>query len=244
MGIGDGVDLGWKMAATIQGWGGPQLLASYQAERRKVHETVIAESMINYGSLSNQLVQPFIEDAGPVGEAVRNEVSEIIYATKVREFKTLGIILGQRYENSSIIVDDGSSPPQQHHMIYSPSAHPGCLAPHLWLQDGSSLYDHFGSGFTLLVTQGEHQSADRLVLAAATQSIPLTVAVPSDDRLPTRYAARFALIRPDQHVAWRGEAIPDDVEGLLRHVVGIARMQPSARMAVRIEDERRPAYAS
>ena len=133
MGIGDAVDLGWKMAARLAGWGGDALLASYELERRKVHIRTIAEAVANFKSTSNQLVQPALEEAGPVGEATRREVADIILATKVREFKTLGIVLGMRYEDSPIVVDDGSVPPQDHFMLYLPSAHPGCLAPHLWL---------------------------------------------------------------------------------------------------------------
>ena len=220
MGIGDAVDLGWKLAATLQGWGGPELLASYEAERRKVHERTIAEAVINYGVLSNQLVRPGLEDPGPLGEATRREVGEIIEATKLREFRTLGIVLGSRYEDSPIIVSDGSEPPPEHFMLYVPSAHPGCLAPHLWLADDSSLYDHFGDGFTLLVTAGEARQAADFSARAAALDIPLTVLAPADRRLPARYGARFALIRPDQHVAWRGDALPGDAAGLLAHVTG------------------------
>ncbi|WP_038357689.1 FAD-dependent monooxygenase [Bosea sp. UNC402CLCol] len=220
MGIGDAVDLGWKLAATLQGWGGPELLASYEAERRKVHERTIAEAVINYGVLSNQLVRPGLEDPGPLGEATRREVGEIIEATKLREFRTLGIVLGSRYEDSPIIVSDGSEPPPEHFMLYVPSAHPGCLAPHLWLADDSSLYDHFGDGFTLLVTAGEAGQAADFSARAAALDIPLTVLAPADRRLPARYGARFALIRPDQYVAWRGDALPADAAGLLAHVTG------------------------
>jgi len=220
MGIGDAVDLGWKMAAMLQGWGGPNLFASYQQERRKVHERTIEEAVINYGAVGNQLVRPGLEDDGPVGEATRREVGDIIEATKIREFKTLGIVLGSRYEVSPIIVDDGSAPPLEHFMLYTPSAHPGCLAPHLWLADGSSLYDHFGLGFTLLVTEGEGAQADDIFAAAAARNVPLKVLTPGDARLRDRYEARFALIRPDQHVAWRGDRLPDDASGLLAHVTG------------------------
>lgn len=108
-------------------------------------------------------------------------------------------------------------------MLYVPSAHPGCLAPHLWLADGSSLYDHFGSGFTLLVTEGDASMADKLVNAAAKGNVPLKVLVPADARLRQRYEARYALIRPDQHVAWRGDDIPADCEELIAHVTGASR---------------------
>ncbi len=223
MGIGDAVDLGWKMAATLQGWGGPDLLASYQQERRNVHERTIAEAVINYGSVSNQLVRPGIEDPGVVGEATRQEVGDLIEATKVREFKTLGIVLGSRYVNSPIVVGDGSEPPPEHFMLYTPSAHPGCLAPHLWLADGSSLYDHFGAGFTLLIADGEASQARTLADVAATRKLPLKIITPGDSRLRGRYEARMALIRPDQHVAWRGDALPANLDQLLAHVTGQAK---------------------
>ena len=167
MGIGDAVDLGWKMAARLAGWGGDDLLASYELERRPVHERTIAEAVHNFGLTGHQLVRPALEEPGLIGEATRREVADIIAATKVREFKTLGIVLGMRYANSPIIVADGSEPPPDHFMLYVPSAHPGCLAPHLWLSDGSSLYDHFGEGFTLLVTDGDLQATDEFVAAAA-----------------------------------------------------------------------------
>ncbi|MCV9938876.1 FAD-dependent monooxygenase [Boseaceae bacterium BT-24-1] len=220
MGVGDAVDLGWKLTAVLQGWGGPELLASYAAERRKVHERTIAEAVINYGAVGNQLVRPGLEQPGPLGDATRREVGEIIEATKLREFRTLGIVLGSRYEDSRIIVPDGSEPPVEHFMLYVPSAHPGCLAPHLWLADGSSLYDHFGQGFTLLATSGDGADAAPLTAAATRLGLPLKLLLPGDQRLPTRYGARFALIRPDQHVAWRGDALPADCEALLARVTG------------------------
>ncbi len=218
MGIGDAVDLGWKMAATLQGWGGPGLLATYEAERRPVHERTIEEAVINYGAVGNQLVRPGLEEAGPVGEATREEVGEIIRATKVREFKTLGIVLGMHYAGSAIVAPDGTNPPPEHFMLYTPSAHPGCLAPHLWLRDGSSLYDHFGPGFTLLVADGDVGEASPLVEAARARDLPLHVIAPADTRLKGRYEARLALIRPDQHVAWRGDSLPPDADALLARV--------------------------
>lgn len=220
MGIGDAIDLGWKMAACLDGWGGGALLASYEQERRKVHVRTIAEAVTNFESTSNQLVQPALEEPGLIGEATRREVTDIILATKVREFRTLGLVLGMRYEDSPIVIDDGSAPPKDHFMLYLPSAHPGCLAPHLWLADGSSLYDHFGEGFTLLMTEGSCSEADTFNAAAERSGVPLTLLALPDTRLRHRYDARFALIRPDQHVAWRGNALPDDVHGLLATVTG------------------------
>ncbi len=208
MGIGDGVDLGWKIAGVLQGWGGPALLESYEKERRPVHESTIREAALNYGAVSNQLVQPGLEDPGPLGDATRREVGEIILATKVREFKTLGHVLGYRYANSPIVIEDGTQPPESHASLYVPSSYPGCLAPHLWLEDGSSLYDRFGAGFTLLATDEKPIDAEPLLAAARERGIPLNVLALADRRLRRRYGTRFALIRPDQHVAWRGDVLP------------------------------------
>jgi 2-polyprenyl-6-methoxyphenol hydroxylase-like FAD-dependent oxidoreductase len=220
MGIGDAVDLGWKIAARLLGWGGEGLLPSYEHERRRVHERTIAEAVSNFGLTANQLVRPALEDPGLIGETTRREVAEIILATKVREFRTLGVVLGMRYEDSPIIVADGSEPPPDHFMLYLPSAHPGCLAPHLWLSDGSSLYDHFGNDFTLLIAGGNAAEAEELHAAAAARNVPLKILAPSDGRLRARYEARFVLIRPDQHVAWRGDSIPEDKDSLIARVTG------------------------
>lgn len=221
MGIADAVDLGWKLAGTLQGWGGKALLESYERERRPVHQWVIEEAFANYSALGNHLSLPGLETPGPVGDATRREAGDVIFAAKLREFKTLGVVLGYRYKDSPVIVSDGTEPPSVNAMVYRPSAHPGCVAPHLWLEDGTSLYDHFGQGYTLLATDGREQSelADS-VDAARKLGIPLKVIAPKDSRLGRRYVAHLAIIRPDQHVAWRGDNLPKDFEGLLRQITG------------------------
>ena len=221
MGIGDAVDLGWKMAAVLKGWGGPGLLESYEQERRPIHKWTMDEAIANYSALGNQLAIGGLEDPGPVGDATRREAGEVIYTAKLREFKSLGAVLGYRYDGSPIVVPDGTSIPPQQSMIYQPSARPGCLAPHVWLADGSSLYDHFGNGFTLLCTQGEPSAeSEHAARQAASLGVPLTILAPSDKRLKRRYQAAYALIRPDQHVAWRGDEVPADFGAILRRAVG------------------------
>jgi len=222
MGIGDAVDLGWKLAAVIKGWGGPNLLPSYQQERRPVHERVINEAMINYATVGNQLVRPAIEASGPEGDSTRRQVGATILDTKSREFNTLGVVLGYRYSHSPILVPDGTAPPPEHPVNYVPSAVPGCLAPHLWLKDGTSLYDHFGKGYTLLATNGPGNDVDAFAAHAAARGLPLTVLEPDDGRLLPRYKARFVLVRPDQHVAWRADRLPDDPGPLLDQIAGRA----------------------
>lgn len=222
MGIGDAVDLGWKIAAMLQGWGGPALLSTYEIERRPVHERTIKEALTNYSALGVDFVRPMLEEPGIDGDAVRREVGALIERTKLREFHSLGLVLGARYEASPIIVPDDTRPPPPQFVDYVPSAFPGCLAPHLWLADDSSLYDHFGAGFTLLVTDGDGEEAGPCVQAANERNTPLKVLCPGDPRLGRLYEARFALIRPDQHVAYRGDRLPGDVGSLLERVTGRA----------------------
>ena len=108
LGIADGVDLGWKLAAALHGWGGDGLLDSYEDERRPVHLRTIDEAVENYRTLSDQLLKDDLDADGAAGERARAAVAKEIVATKTREFDTLGVVLGARYDGSSIIVDDGS----------------------------------------------------------------------------------------------------------------------------------------
>jgi hypothetical protein len=214
MGIADGVDLGWKLAAVLQGWGGAQLLDSYEQERRPVHEYVMEEAVANHKLLPKQMWREGLEDATPAGEALRAQVGSEILAAKVREFKTLGVVLGCHYSGSPIVVEDGTEPPAKDFRNYVPSAHPGCLAPHAWLSDEVSLYDQFGPGFTLLATDGKAPPA------SLPPNLPLKVVAPRFSGLWELYGARYALIRPDQHVAWRGDELPADLGSLLDVVRG------------------------
>jgi 2-polyprenyl-6-methoxyphenol hydroxylase-like FAD-dependent oxidoreductase len=223
MGVADGVDLGWKLAAVLQGWGGPALLDSYEAERRPVHEWVLDEAVLNHATLGNQLVTEGLEQAGEAGDRLRREVGARIQSTKLREFATLGVVLGYRYEDSPVVVPDGSAAPERDFINYVPSSRPGCLAPHAWLHDGSSLYDHFGPGFTLLA---EGAGEDELAAARAQAErcgVPLKVLQPREPGVASLYPTRFTLLRPDQHVAWRGDAWPAAGTALLQRVTGQAR---------------------
>jgi 2-polyprenyl-6-methoxyphenol hydroxylase-like FAD-dependent oxidoreductase len=212
MGISDSVDLGWKLAAFIEGWGGPLLLDSYERERRPVHQLVIEEAVRNHAVLGGQLWRERLEEDGAAGDAARAEVGELIARTKTREFQSLGFVLGYCYQHSPIIAYNDADPAPPASPNYQPSAAPGCLAPHLWLEDGRSLYDTFGPGFTLLAVDG--REAEGIVVASkitADYGVPLKVEVLDDPRLAKLYAAPLVLIRPDQHVAWRGEVWPGQV---------------------------------
>ena len=208
LGIADGVDLGWKLAAVLKDWGGEGLLASYETERKPVHQRTIAEAVANYGVLSSHLLRAHIDEDSAEGDAARAEVAKTIYAIKTREFDTLGVVLGSRYQESPIIVDDGSIPPVEHHANFAPSAHPGCLLPHVWLEDGSSIYDQMGREFTLLCLDAASiADADAILAAAAIVGMPVKLVVLNHARLLALCEKPLVLARPDQYVAWRGSSV-------------------------------------
>lgn len=224
MGVCDGVDLGWKLAAVLQGWGGAQLLDSYEKERRPVHEMVLDEAVANHATLGNQLWQDGLDVDTAEGAALRRSVGARIQAAKMREFTTLGVMLGYRYEDSPVILADGTRPPGHDFVNYVPSSRPGSLAPHAWLHDGSSLYDHFGWGFTLMAHMdaptADIEEARRQAQAAA---VPLKVVQSPEAALPQLYPRRWTLVRPDQHVAWRGDDWPGASERLFEQLTGRLR---------------------
>lgn len=231
MGVADGVDLGWKLAAVLQGWGGPGLLDSYAIERRPVHEFVMDEAVANHALLGNQLWQPGLEDAGAHGQQLRREIGSRIQTAKIREFKTLGVVLGYHYENSPVIVSDGTPAPVPDVYKFVPTARPGHLAPHAWREDGSSLYDHFGRGYTLVAGAGASlDGISRVREDAQREGMPLNVVAPADVDIDELYAAPLTLVRPDQHVAWRGASWPAAGAELWR-VLGGRAAAPAAQTA-------------
>jgi putative polyketide hydroxylase len=141
------------------------------------------------------------------------------------------VVLGYRYEGSPCIVPDGSTPPPVHFRDYVPSAHPGCLSPHAWLEDGSSLYDHFGTGFTLLAGQdgaGWRRVATRFGQASRVPLVAHTIGPAgdlhdSDGAWPAAYgvaADGAVLVRPDGYVAWRARTAPADPQDALATALG------------------------
>jgi len=221
MGIGDTADLGWKLSATLDGWGGPLLLDTYSIERRDVERFIIDGSAYNQKILGTELIRPHMEEDSERGEAARAEVCDLIMTEKLQEFQSLGAQLGYHYYSSPIIVRDTRDAPPMDYAKYEPSAVPGCRAPHLWLDDNSSLFDHFGRGFCLLKLDPSVDTKP-LESAAAKYLVPLkTFGLDSKDARDL-YERKLVLIRPDQHVAWRGDTLPESCEWLINVVRGAA----------------------
>ncbi len=219
-GLGDAVDLGWKLAAMVEGWGGADLLASYAIERRPVGLRNVRQAAASHVNDRDRVSHPAINAATPEGARTRKEMGEDIVRAQTTQFITDGIALGYRYEGSPLVLGDGTPEPPDTVRDYTPTARPGGRAPHHWLADGRSVIDLFGRGFVLLrLGQGAPDSAP-IEQALSRRGVTLqTVALP-DPALHALYERSLVLVRPDGHVAWRGDAPPADPLALADRVRG------------------------
>lgn len=206
-GIADAVDLGWKLAALMQGWGGEGLLASYEAERRAAGLRACQEAMKNFERITPRRHFPHIHEDSPAGRATRDELGRKLAVSMRNAWDNpLNTHLGYRYERSPVCIADGAPPPEpEDSRVYVQSSHPGGRAPHAWLRDGRSTLDLFGDGFTLL----RFASQEDLSIEARHRGVPLKTVDIDDPTIAALYERRLVLVRPDGHVAWRGDALPD-----------------------------------
>jgi 2-polyprenyl-6-methoxyphenol hydroxylase-like FAD-dependent oxidoreductase len=218
-GIDDAVNLGWKLAAATQGWGGAGLLASYEFERRPIAQRNTAASKALARSVGAVPIGEAINDDSAAGEAARAEASAFL-STFGEEFASLGVQLGARYDRSPIIAGDGSEPPADDPAVYTPSACPGGRAPHVWLSGHRSLFDQLGRGFTLIRFKGCHEDTRPLEAAAHIRGMPLKTLEVDLGAGRDLYTRDLALIRPDLYVAWRGNRLPEDCAALVALVTG------------------------
>jgi len=227
-GIQDVVDLSWKLAAVLEGWGGDGLLDSYTIERQPIGTRNVTEASGNLRRMLSVGPHPDLLDDTAQGAATRQKVGREFSETMRREWHTLGIHLGYRYEGSPICWPDGSAAPDDDPRVYVPTARPGHRAPHAWLADGRSTLDLFGRGFALLGFGTSAAQARPLVDAAKERKLPLSFAPIADPHAAELYQRRFVLVRPDGHVAWRDDRMPDDPLRVIDVVRGAAN---SAKMA-------------
>jgi len=219
-GLCEAADLGWKLEATLAGWGGERLLDSYEAERRPIAVRNVAAAGENAAALARYPAPEALIEDSDEGEALRETIGKRILQNQRREFESAGVQLGYRYEASPICVDDGSDAPPDDPVEYVPTARPGSRAPHVWLEPGVALFDRFGPGFTLLRLGGSRVDIAAFAKAASLRGVPLRVVDVADAAVRALYARDLVLVRPDQHVAWRGDAPPEDALALIDRVRG------------------------
>jgi 2-polyprenyl-6-methoxyphenol hydroxylase-like FAD-dependent oxidoreductase len=232
--IDDAVNLGWKLAAVLRGHGGPDLLDSYEQERRPLARRNTAYARKFADSLGLFAAVPELEDDTPEGAAARARAGKYFGRHAREEFNIPGVTFGGRYDGSPVIVSDGTLPPPDAPNVYKPTACPGGRAPHLWLQDGRSLFDTFGFEWTLLRLDSRVPNLEAWRHSASELGLNFKVVDLESDEARDLYAADLALIRPDQVVAWRGNGREIDPAAIFAQVTGRRsgpELTPSGRRA-------------
>lgn len=222
-GAGDALDLSWKLAGTVQGWGGPGLLDSYEPERRAVGaRNVDASRQASLGRRTwRAAYAPDITDDSPAGEATRRNLAAIADREQRKSNDLLGIELGYRYDRSPLILHEAGEGPTDG-FTYVPTARPGARLPHVWLDDGSALHDRLGFGYTLVRQADASGTSAGLQAAFARVGAPLEVLEIVSAAAREIYRADQVLVRPDLHVVWRGDELPTDLGHLMDVATGRA----------------------
>ena len=220
-GIADAVDLGWKLAAVLRGWGGARLLASYAAERRPIglrNVAMAAEFYLQHEEFEHGFAA--IADDTDEGRALRQRCGDALVRGVGRMFRTLGLQIGYRYDASPVCVPDGTPAPPDDPETYVPSARPGTRAPHVFLADGRSTHDLVRRGFVLLRLGADAPEVPAFETVARDRGLPLEVVTLHEPQAAALYQRRLVLVRPDGHVAWRGDEVPADPARIVDRVRG------------------------
>ncbi|KFA49997.1 hypothetical protein S40293_05971 [Stachybotrys chartarum IBT 40293] len=222
-GLGDARDLAWILQGLVEGWGGPGLIGAYDAERRPVALRNSSNSSQNFQVWKDRRGRDKVLESSPEADEQRRVLGEKLAVIVAKEFQALGIALGYKYADSPLIVPDGSEAPPDDPEKYIQTARPGHRAPHYWLEAGTSTIDLFGDSFVLLYLGTDLPAPGQALVEAATRvGMPLKCVVIHDTNVAELYQSPFALVRPDGMVAWRGDSLPDDVQGLVDQVRGAA----------------------
>lgn len=219
-GMGDVIDLGWKVSAVLAGWGGANLLDSYEAERRPIAVRNVGQSTENHLRTQQLRVDPAIADDSAEGALARSALGDHIKRSEGRTFISDGTALGYVYTASPVCWDDGSPPPADTIMEYRPTSYPGARAPHAWLGDGTSTIDLFGTSFELLRFGAGAPDPRPISSGFAARGVPLSVTTIADPSIAALYQRKLVLVRPDGHVAWRSDELPDDPGALADRLRG------------------------
>ncbi|MBN8758490.1 MULTISPECIES: FAD-dependent oxidoreductase [unclassified Variovorax] len=220
-GIADAMNLSWTLAARLNGWAEDVILEAYEAERQPITEQVSKFAMNHAFALQKkrEAVPANIEDEGAEADLVRATFGRTLYDLNVRQYCCAGLNFGYYYDQSPLIAYDGEVHPTYGMDSFTPSTVPGCRTPHLWLDDGRSLYDAMGPEYTVLRFDPS-VDASALVEAARKRGVPLVVLDVASPEAAALYPHALLISRPDQHVAWRGNAAPADPLALIDRLRG------------------------
>lgn len=220
-GIGDALALGWMLHAVLSGQGGEGLLDAYGTERRPIAIRNGTLSTSNFAVWIGGTDFSQVLDEGEAGDAARAEIGARMSAALNQEWTSTGVGLGYRFEGSPLIVPDGTPEPPDPVETYTQTARPGHRAPHAWLVPGRSTIDMLGNGFVLFRFDQSVETS-QLVAAAKARGVSLQSIDIADPAIANLYERKLVLIRPDMHVCWRGDALPQDCALLIATVAGFA----------------------
>jgi 2-polyprenyl-6-methoxyphenol hydroxylase-like FAD-dependent oxidoreductase len=220
-GIADAANLAWLLAAATKGWAPPAVLNAYQAERQPLTEQASRLIMDVALKVMQQRrdITPELEAPGPAGDALRARVGREAYALDIQQQCCGGLNFGYYYDASPIIAYDDDAPPAYTMGSFTSSTVPGCRAPHLWLNERRSLYDALGPDYTLIRTDPSIDVGG-LMDATALRGVPLGVLDVDCAEARETYKYKLTLVRPDQHVAWRGDVVLSAPLALIDRVRG------------------------
>jgi 2-polyprenyl-6-methoxyphenol hydroxylase-like FAD-dependent oxidoreductase len=217
-GLGDAFNLGWKLAGLLHGWGGPELLASYEAERRPVgdrNRNASVENVLVHLQSRDMIDPNLIGQDSDDGRAHRQAVAEF-FTTNNAENLSLGIELDVRYDDSPIVCATDSEAPPWDRRSFLPTVRPGHRAPNIVVAEGETLFDLFGDGYTLVDAVPGPSDAKLLLDEAELVGMPVHHLVLDDPRLCQLYGHRLVLVRPDLHIAWSGTTVADPADIIAR----------------------------
>ena len=209
-GLADAANLAWHLAAQIEGWADAAALMAYERERHPITEQVSHFAMNHAHAMAQRrrAIPADIEDNTPQAQAARQAFGRDLYELNVQQYCCAGLNFGYYYADSPLIAYDGEAAPAYSMGHFTASTVPGCRTPHFWLDDGRSLYDAFGPGYTVLCLRaGCEASVAALQAAAAARRMPLSVLDLSAQKPPAEYRHALLVARADAHTAWRGDAL-------------------------------------
>jgi 2-polyprenyl-6-methoxyphenol hydroxylase-like FAD-dependent oxidoreductase len=216
-GVGDAFDLGWKLSAVINGWGGEGLLSAFEEERRPIGLKNCDEAKRH--TETRLAIGKFwpenIDEAGPAGDKLRADLAAKISEIGNAENESLGVEIGYSYAGSSILCNEPGDEHSDDPLVYQPTTTPGYRPPAVYLDNGRAIYDLFGPEFTLLNLNPMHIDTHSFESAAKAQNVPLKTISLSGGHVKSIYQYNLVLIRPDHHVAWRGSKIPEPIDNMV-----------------------------
>lgn len=220
-GVGDALDLSWKLAGTVHGWGGPGLLASYEIERRPVgQKNVEASGWAAQGlGLWRANLTDAVDQDTEEGLQQRHRAAQLANRHHRRVHEMVGAEQNYTYAGSPLIASEADAVTSWETVRYLPTTEPGARIPHIWLKDRAAMQDLLGADYTFVDLTGV---ADVSAVKAAFHTIgaPLEILSRDEEHVRMVYGCRYLLVRPDLHIVWTGNSLPSDPPSLARLATG------------------------